>query len=302
MVQKEDAFSGGDDFDRLRRLEAIVATLAVELLNTERPRRDGGRLRRFLYRLSRDPSYNVEETLQEVARLLADPRPFRFADERRWEWDQLARARSSLAELKHSEVSMRKELHTLTYRLHAGLDLERIKDTKYIPIRVYTSENDPDSIRSIEHALEHLLKEFSIEISDQFSPIRGSWFKRFIGKTKKAATSDEVQEILRKVQHGIELEALHKKQADVNKTQAEALREVMSAMDCADNAACTIGSLLIIKLTKEGVTNVATKTLTQNEMIAIEDNQTMLMNPTTLLENLAATSRNNSRVPPMLEE
>lgn len=309
MVQRKDYFSSDDRFDRVERLERIVALLSSALLgewreqysfydDEFRPRARGDRSFRFDYeRLTYGPLNSfLDRLLYDLAEggrrgpLEEIPDLMRLTKE--VQYTQSAQNRSA-----NSADKLSKELHNFVYLMHAGIDPTSIRNEKFLPVRIYTSEDGYKVVGPIERALRSLLKHHGIEIDDEYPPIQGSWFKKMIGRTKDAATSDEVREALKKLKHGVEIETLQKGQAEVNKTNAEAVRELMSAMAGTENAACSIGSILIVKVTKDGKSSVFTKTLTQNEMIAIEDNQAILMDPATVLEklaNLCETDRSRS--------
>lgn len=288
MVQRKDNYSSDDRFDRIERLERIISLLTAALLREWRERyafnwdepyigRGGydrlsyGPLNRFLDQLlsnlveagRRGP--NEIPDLHRLAKLAEDSRSFH----------------------KRATDDLAKELHGLAYLMHAGINPAEVRGSKLLPVRIYTSEDGYKVVGPVELALKKLLRQYGIEIDDEFPAIRGSWFKKMIGRTKDAATSDEVKDSLKKLKHGVELQTLQKSQAEVNKTHAEAVKELMDAMSETENAACSIGSILILKVTKDGKSNVFTKTLTQNEMIAIEDNQAILMDPSTVLEKLS---------------
>lgn len=289
MVQRKDYYSSNDRFDRIERLERIISLLTAALLGEWRERYDFSRGERFVGRDSYDRlSYGPLNSFLD--QLLSDlveagrrgpiqeiPDLLRLA--------KLAEDSRSFHRRATDELA--KELHGLAYLMHAGINPAEVRGSKLLPVRIYTSEDGYKVVGPVERALHKLLRQYGIEIDDKFPPIRGSWFRKMIGRTKDAATSDEVKDSLKKIKHGVELQTLQKSQAEVNKTHAEAVKELMDAMSETENAACSIGSILILKVTKDGKSNVFTKTLTQNEMIAIEDNQTILMDPSTVLEKLS---------------
>jgi len=289
MVDRKDYYSSDDKFDRIERIERILALLAGSLLREWRDRysydEDLGRgrygefpeylsygpLNSYLDRLLRDlVEAGRGGSIREIPDLL-----------------ELSKTvKNGISNQRYTTDKLSKELHSLIYLLHAGIDPREVKGVKLLPIRIYTSEDGYKVVGPIERAIRSLLDDNGIIIDDEFPPVQGSWFKQLIGKTKEAATSEEVSESLKKIRHGVEIETLHKGQAEVNKAHAEAIKDLMAAMADTDNAACSIGSILIVKITKNGRSSVMTKTLTQREMMAIEDNQAILMDPATIFEKL----------------
>lgn len=100
-------------------------------------------------------------------------------------------------------------------------------------------------------------------------------------------TSTEMAERMEKVERGIELHLLHKKQAEIDSLQGEAVAKLLTALESTPTALIQIGSVLLIKI--DGVP--AVRNLTQQELIYLEQNPALLRNPAGIFEALQEVCR-----------
>jgi hypothetical protein len=146
------------------------------------------------------------------------------------------------------------------------------------PVRIYLS-TDHDH-QAVEGALEELLEIYGLEIVRRFPPVHGSWFRQFLARAKDGAPT--VEESVTKVARGIELQALHRPQAEVDARQADAVAKLMTALEKEENAAIQIGSILLVKVGN----NYVVRTLTQIQLAHLERNPELFQDPATVLHQL----------------
>jgi hypothetical protein len=149
-----------------------------------------------------------------------------------------------------------------------------------IPVTIYLSEGLAH--REVQRALAGLLAEVDFKIVDFLEPLKGSWFRFLAARTKDAITSSELTDRLHKVERGIELHLLHKRQAEIDSLQGDAVAKLLSALETTPSALIQIGSVLIVKV--DGVP--AVRNLTQQELIHLQRNPGLLMSPATIFEAL----------------
>ena len=191
------------------------------------------------------------------------------------------------------------ELHTLKEEVHShfaiqslGIDTNAVPLYRFLPIRVYLTEADRRSVGIVSEAITKFYGYIEFEISDSFPPEGGSFWKKWIVKSKDAITQPEVLERLQKAERALELATLQKYQAEVDKQQADAAGTLLQSLKDVPNAVCQIGSILIIKVTDSpSGPRVFTRSLTTREMIYLERNQHLLREPQTILESLAQHCR-----------
>jgi hypothetical protein len=169
-----------------------------------------------------------------------------------------------------------------------GLDLASLPLTRYIPIRVYLSDADPVTVARVSDVVEHLADAAGFEVADEFPAEKGSWWKRWFGRTKEALTQPQVIERLEKVERAAELRGLGKPQAEADKLTADAVSTLLKSVEKVPDAAMQVGSVLILKTTPQnGPACVQVRTLSQRQMIWLEKNVDLLKSPDNVLARLA---------------
>ena len=169
-----------------------------------------------------------------------------------------------------------------------GIDSAEVKISRFVPLRAYLSDTPEGTIENVSDAIGDLLKAFEFEISDDFPPIIGSWYKKWFANTKDIATQPEVIKRLEKIERAVELKGLGQPQADIDKTQSQAIASLLEAVEKIPNAAIQAGSIILVKTTLTSGPTIKVKTLSQRELIHLENNQKLLLSPADLLENLSS--------------
>lgn len=152
-----------------------------------------------------------------------------------------------------------------------GLSTEQVPLPRFFPIRLYADSFDEDNLKELIRALRAFLKAFGVEITDEFTPELGSYLQGFIGRFKKSMSSAEAQARLAKMERAVELQALGKAQAEIDRAQAESLAALIQACNQVDDASIQAGSIILEKRqTADGKVVIRSRTLTHNELIEIE--------------------------------
>lgn len=181
-----------------------------------------------------------------------------------------------------------KELHNYLIYQYLGEDLSSIKLDRFIPVRVYLSDENERDVRKVSDAIDKLLASFGFEFSDDFPAEKGSWWKKWFAKSKEVATQPEVTDRLEKIERAIELKGLHKPQAEVDKAQAEAIAALTAAVKDIPNVAIQAGSILLVKTTDSNRDPcLQVRTLSTKELIFLENNQHLLCKPATVMQSLS---------------
>lgn len=159
---------------------------------------------------------------------------------------------------------------------------QELRDQRPFAVTVYLAE--AEGHQEVQETLGDLLKAFDFEIVDLLPPLRGSWYRDFVAVSRRALTAHELGERLQKVERGIELQLLHKQQAEIDSMQGDAVAKLLTALEHTPDALVQIGSVLLVKV--DGVP--AVRNLTQVELRYLEHNPTLLKSPATILEALQA--------------
>lgn len=149
-----------------------------------------------------------------------------------------------------------------------------------VPVTIYLA--DGDEHQAVQQALVDLLNEYDFDVVDSLPPVRGSWYRAFVARTKDAVTSPGLKERARKVERGVELHLLQKQQAEIDSMQGDTVANLLTALAGTSDALIQIGSVLLVKV--GGVP--AVRNLTQQELIHLERNPQLLKTPHAILEAL----------------
>jgi VWA domain-containing protein len=160
-----------------------------------------------------------------------------------------------------------------------------------LAVSVYVA--DDEGYQRVERALEGVLDAFELEITQRYPEIRGSWYRAFIARTKRVFTSEEMKAGLTKLERAIELQTLHRAQAEVDAAQSGAVAELLKALDGTPHAIIQIGSILLIKV--DGVPSV--RNLTQLELAHLERNPAVFGDPAAALRELQRINHEIPQIP-----
>jgi hypothetical protein len=270
-------------------------------------------LRELLRSMSQGPAAYVSERLTSIEQTLeylrnterlststTDLSIKQLRDTLRNSTNELGEELNSLNE-EHQELRI--EAHSYLAILSMGLPLNRVPIVRFLPVRVYLSNDDETQIDIISRAVDRLTNNFGFQLSDEFPEQRSSWFKKWFARTKEVATQPEVAERLAKLERALELKGLHEPQAQIDKMEAEAVATISKAVENVPNAAIQIGSILFVKLDQSVCGQcIQVRNLSQRELIELEKNQHLLSSPHTILEKLSELCKvDNGILPDQLE-
>jgi hypothetical protein len=193
--------------------------------------------------------------------------------------------------------SVQVEIHSLLAIQALGLPTERVQSIRFVPVRAYIDQTPDGAIAAISAALSEVLSAYGFNVADEFPEIKGSWFKKWFAKSKEALSQPEVLERLEKIERAIEIKAIDRPQADVDEKQAGAIAKLIKAPDKVPNAAVQAGSVLVVKLTTPKGPIIQARTLSQEEMVELENNQLLLQDPSEVLGKLTAACHSTRKVP-----
>jgi hypothetical protein len=146
-----------------------------------------------------------------------------------------------------------------------------------LPVTIYLA--DETSSEAVRQAAFELVEAFSLEETGNIEPIRGSWMKRLLLRSRTVATSETAKEIGIEVRRAVELHGIHLAQAEVDEKKAAAASSLIQALADQPKAAIMIGSLLLLKVGDA----LTVRELTQRELAHLEHNPALLQDPATLL-------------------
>lgn len=162
------------------------------------------------------------------------------------------------------------------------------KSTQILPLSIYVDTNESAEIFEVYDAVIKFAESIGFDKAFEFDPVKGSWFKKMLFKSREKLTSDEVTDRLREVEYGIEVNTILKPQSEVDKNQSEALANIITSIKDIPNAAIKIGALIVVKITDEqGSVSLQTRTLSIKELHLLNKKPELLQMPTQILLALA---------------
>lgn len=147
-------------------------------------------------------------------------------------------------------------------------------------MRIYLAIEDDHE--TVEQALMLVLGTFGFDVVQVDTPIRGSWFRKFIGSAKELATDPEVEKRLIKLERAVDMRLLLAGQANIDAAQGDAVAKLLMALENTHNALVQIGSVLFIKV--DGIPVV--RNLSQRELAYMEQNPALFRDPAATLQEL----------------
>ena len=140
--------------------------------------------------------------------------------------------KSSLFTHKEEITAFRRTSQDYLWLLGAGVDITKVELNRYIPVRIYLSDPVPkqEILNKLSDSIVKLLDDAGFERSDDFPEETGSWWKRFVFRTKNAVTHKEVTDRIKKVERATEIAVLDKPQAEANLCQAQAASALISSL------------------------------------------------------------------------
>lgn len=177
------------------------------------------------------------------------------------------------------------------WSLSLGAAFGTTRTYRTAPIRIYTRQELPEKTQDTLHAaLIDILSDCGFDIDLDLPAEKSSFWKRFWVRTKNVATHKEVEERFYKLERALETKHLDKPQAEANKMNAESFSAIMQSLADVDDACVQLGNILLVKNTPIGdgskAARVVVRTLSALEMHAIEQNQTLLKEPATIIREL----------------
>jgi len=279
---------------RVRRLEFMLSALMLSLGDEADDEEAWFAFRHFLRRGSGRDRFDYPEFEYLLDRLIDRRRRAQPQSVLR----QLDELSGEVRDLQSRTKSVQIETHALLAIQALGLPSEEVRLTRYVPVRAYIDKTPEGAIAAISTAVADVLVAFGFSVADEFPEIKGSWFKKWFAKSKDVLSQPEVKERLEKIERAVELKGIDRPQAEVDEKQASAIAKLVKALDKVPNAAVQAGSVLVVKLTTPKGPVIQARTLTQQEMVELENNQLLLQDPAEVLGRLSAACTHTRKLPP----
>lgn len=152
-------------------------------------------------------------------------------------------------------------------------DIPGESETGVMPISIYLSAEGPH--RTVEEAVERLLRHAGILISTRDEPVTGSWFRRMQASAVRAARSPAGREAALTAAHMADSRWVLAQDATVTATLMQNLGPVLTSLQPTKDAVLRIGALLVVKVDWA----VAVHQLTAAQQAALDHEPYLLTSP-----------------------
>jgi len=165
---------------------------------------------------------------------------------------------------------------------------------RHVPVQIFSRGNLSDLQRArLESAISDVLKLLDFDPDLQLPGIEGSWYKKMWYKTHSALTSKEVEDRLKKLEKAVETVYIDKPMAEASNIHGDTVSKLIDALKEIDDGCLQVGNVLVIKRSRlvagTKSAGIAVKTLSALEMYALENNQSLLNDPYTIVDALQAS-------------
>lgn len=154
-----------------------------------------------------------------------------------------------------------------------------------VPVSIYLEAGS--GAVEVESAVRTVLDDNGMVVVETRNPVIGSWFRLLLGRTKKALTSEQMADLASRLERAIELQVLHKPQAEINSAELDGVAKLITALGQEQNACIQIGSVFLLKV--DG--NIVSRNVSQREMAFLERNSGLLGTPREVLAALERAAR-----------
>ncbi len=90
-------------------------------------------------------------------------------------------------------LQLQLDSHAFLVAQSLGLDLAKVPLPRFLPMRVYLSNDDPDVVNSVTNAIHELAAAQGFTIADDIPADKGSSLKKWLAKTIDRLTQEEVE-------------------------------------------------------------------------------------------------------------
>lgn len=205
--------------------------------------------------------------------------------------DMLSSFEIQLYELSQEMDQIKRKSYKDRFLLQSGADLNGLQQE--YPVRVYLGSDENHS--QVEDAITELVSELESDFIEDYVAVSGSWFKEWVARTFDRRTNEELKKELARARKAIEIRTVGLPQSELDKNYSDSVAKLLDSIKDQDNAAIQVGALLLVKhKNSNGESQVATKVLNVDQLIALEDNPHWLGEPSSLIEKLKVHQSDNT--------
>jgi hypothetical protein len=139
------------------------------------------------------------------------------------------------------------------------------------------------TIERIQNATGDFMEAMGFELKTQDEPVFGSFFQK-LKFLWKGEVGQEAGEIYSKGKVALEAQFIDLPSAEATSKLATAAAGLITALDGVSDAAIRCGSILLVKVTKDGVPKIITETVSPELAALLNKNPALLQNPSIVFD------------------
>lgn len=158
---------------------------------------------------------------------------------------------------------------------------------RVVPASVYILEDDPLAGETLTRDLNQIGRSIGFDTYFDELPSRGSWWKKWMLRSRDRLSRRDVQDRLAKVEQALELKHLEHPQSEIDLNLSQAALNIRNTLDGVSEGIVSIGSLFGVKTTSEGHQKIAILSLNRKQMDILKANPLLRTDPAEFVRILA---------------
>ncbi|PIY32789.1 MAG: hypothetical protein COZ08_06415 [Bacteroidetes bacterium CG_4_10_14_3_um_filter_42_6] len=178
-------------------------------------------------------------------------------------------------------------------------DLQQILQNSALSFsgHIFADTEDFGKAEKLFETTKALFELFGFETSEEGKIKQGSWFKEnVVYKIRNVFRSKEAKELFDKGKKALELALIDEVQSEVNRNNMGAVSDFINATRDFPNASVVMDTLVILKVTVNGIPELAVFKLTTEQLIELNRTPELKNNPLELLRLINNTVGDNKRL------
>jgi hypothetical protein len=180
--------------------------------------------------------------------------------------------------------------------MHSSSSQVNVKRTAEVFIGLPQEEIDIFTIEKFQNACGEFMEALGFELKTEDEPIYGSFFQRLQFLSKSKRTNEEIDDIYQKGKRALEYKYLNVPAADATSQLSQAASQLISAVKDIDEAVVRLGSILLVKTSKEGKSQIIIETVSHELASSFDNNPNLLKNPNAVYELLVGERKKQNNV------
>lgn len=149
---------------------------------------------------------------------------------------------------------------------------------------------------TIQNTTGDFMEAMGFELKTEDEPVYGSFFQNLWFKRSKKLVGQELGEVYGKGKQALEAQYLNVPTAEASEKLANAAANLIKALESIDEGVLRMGSLIVVKIEREGKSLILAETVSHKLMCVFEDNSNILSNPAAVYELIKGDKKMDDQI------